>query len=84
MPLSAIAVMIGRSRLALYRVLWTGRVSADMATVLTPVIRAFEAGKLRFRRTSLRDAEPNRWQMIDIYRTASRSRSGRAQTLFTI
>jgi hypothetical protein len=33
-PSSAIAAMYGVSRLALYRVLWTGRVSADMVDPL--------------------------------------------------
>lgn len=60
-PLSAVAAMIGRSRLTLYRVLWTGRVSDDMATVLTPIVRQYEAGKLRFRRTSPHAADPNCW-----------------------
>jgi hypothetical protein len=29
--------------------LWTGRVSAEMAEVLAPIVRAFEAGRLKFR-----------------------------------
>jgi hypothetical protein len=37
LPLSAVAAMGGVSRLALYRMLWTGRVSDDMAELLTPV-----------------------------------------------
>jgi hypothetical protein len=34
-PLSAVAAMCGVSRLALYRILWTGRVSDDMAELLS-------------------------------------------------
>jgi hypothetical protein len=34
------------SRFALYNVLWTGRVSADMTELVTPIVRAFEAGVL--------------------------------------
>jgi hypothetical protein len=42
------------SRLALCRMLWTGRVNDDMIELLTPLVRRSEAGKLRFRRTSPR------------------------------
>jgi hypothetical protein len=43
-PLPAVAVMCGVSWLTLYRVLWTGRVSADMAEVLTSLVRAYVIG----------------------------------------
>jgi hypothetical protein len=33
-----------------------------MAERVTPIIPAFEAGKLRFRRT---DRAPNRWEIIE-------------------
>jgi hypothetical protein len=45
-PLSAIAAMCGVSRLALYRVLWTGRVSAEMAELLTPTREDDSAAEL--------------------------------------
>jgi hypothetical protein len=64
-PISVIAAMCGRSRFALYNVLWTGRVSEDMAEVLTPIVRAYEAGKLRFRRNGRYGDGANRWEIID-------------------
>ena len=64
-PLAIIANLAGVSRLTLYRAR-DGRTSADTAEILTPIVRAFEAGKLRFRRTSPRSAEPNRWEVVDI------------------
>jgi hypothetical protein len=64
LPLSAVAGLCGVSRLALYRIMWCGRVSVDMAAALTPIVRAFEAGKLRC----------NEWAR----RTAGRSSSHRA------
>jgi hypothetical protein len=64
-PLSAVAAMCGVSRLALYRMLWTGRVRDDLAALLTQLVRRFEAGKLRFRRTSPRGDDPNRWKIIE-------------------
>ncbi|MBO0755895.1 MAG: hypothetical protein J2P54_08545 [Bradyrhizobiaceae bacterium] len=41
-----------RSPGALYRVLWTGRMSADLAMMLMPVIRAVERREIKFRRRS--------------------------------
>jgi hypothetical protein len=55
--------MCGVSRLALYRVLWTGRVNADMAELLSPLVRAFEVRKLRFRRTGRYGNGVNRWEL---------------------
>jgi hypothetical protein len=63
-PLAVVAAMCGVSRLALYRMLWCGRVSADMAELLTPIVRAFEAGKLRFRRTGRYGDGANRWEIV--------------------
>jgi hypothetical protein len=54
----------GVSRLSLYRMLWTGRVSDDLAALLTPLVRRF-AGKLRFRHTSPRSDEPSPWEIIE-------------------
>jgi hypothetical protein len=53
-PISAIAVMCGVSRIMLYEVLWTGRASEDLCAVLTPLVRDFEASKLRFKPGSIR------------------------------
>jgi hypothetical protein len=53
--LSAVAALCCASGLALYRMPWTGRVSDDMAELLTPLVRQYEAGKLRFRSTSPRE-----------------------------
>jgi hypothetical protein len=53
-PLSIIANLTGLSRMTLYRARDTGRVSADIAELLTPIVRAFEAGKLKFRRSGPR------------------------------
>jgi hypothetical protein len=36
-----------------------------LADVPLTIVRAFEAGKLRFRRISPRSSEPNRWEMIE-------------------
>ncbi len=36
-----------------------------LADVPLTIARAFEAGKLRFRRISPRSSEPNRWEIID-------------------
>jgi hypothetical protein len=63
--LSAIAAMCGVNRLALYRLLWTGRVGDDMVELLTPWSGNIRGRKLGFRRTSPRSDESNRWQMID-------------------
>jgi hypothetical protein len=49
-PISAIAVMCGVARITLYEVLWTGRASEDLRAVLTPLVHAHEAGKLKFKR----------------------------------
>jgi hypothetical protein len=46
-----VANSAGVSRVTLYRAR-DGRVSADTAEILTLIVRAFEAGKLRFRRSS--------------------------------
>jgi hypothetical protein len=62
---SAIAVMCGVSRDALYHVLWTGRASEDLCAVLTPLIRQYEGGKLRFRRSGPPSDIPNHWEVID-------------------
>jgi hypothetical protein len=53
------------SRFALYNVLWTGRVSADMTELLTPIVRAFKSGKLRFRRKGQLGDGANRWETIE-------------------
>jgi hypothetical protein len=81
-PLSAVAVMIGRSRLALYRVLWTGRVSADMAEVLSPIIRAFETGRLKFGRLRPRSRNPNQWVIVGLAFTLQRNDTLYNDTLY--
>jgi hypothetical protein len=50
-PISAIAVMCGVARITLCEVSWTGLVSDDLSAVLTPIVRDFEAGKLRLKRS---------------------------------
>lgn len=52
------------SRLTLY-LAWDGRMSADTAQMLTPIVRAFEAGKLRFRRSGPRSRDPNHWEIVE-------------------
>jgi hypothetical protein len=42
----------------------TGQVSDDIAELLTPLVRQYEA-KLRFRRTSPRSGEPNHGGIIE-------------------
>lgn len=42
--------MCAVSTFALYHVLWTGRLSTDLAELLSPIVRRHEAGKLWFRR----------------------------------
>jgi hypothetical protein len=46
-PQAIIANLTGLSRMSLYRARDTARVSADIAEVLTPIGRDFEAGKFR-------------------------------------
>jgi hypothetical protein len=46
--------------------LWTGRVSDDMAELLTPLVRQFEAGKLRLRRSGPRSRDPNHWEIVEL------------------
>jgi hypothetical protein len=38
-------------------------VSADTAELLTPIVRAFEAGKPR--RSGLRRRDPNSWKIVE-------------------
>jgi hypothetical protein len=64
-PLSAIATMCGVNRMALYRVVWSGQVSEEVAEVLTPIVRAFEAGKLKFRWSGPRSEMRNRWEVVE-------------------
>jgi hypothetical protein len=64
-PLAIIANLTGVSHMTLYRTRFDGLVSAETTELLTPIVRAFEAGKLRFRRSGLRSREPNHWELID-------------------
>jgi hypothetical protein len=58
--------MCGVSWMALYRVLWSGLLSEDMAELLTPIVRAFKACQLRFRRSGPRDLRrPNIWEVVE-------------------
>jgi hypothetical protein len=59
--MSVVAGLCGVSRLALYRIMWCGRVSDDMAAALTPIVRAFEAGELRCKRVG----KANRWEIVE-------------------
>jgi hypothetical protein len=36
-----------------------------MVELLTPLVRRFETGKLRLRRTSPRSDEPNQWEIVE-------------------
>src|ERR1700741_4934598 len=38
----------------------------ETAEVLTPLIRQFEAGKLRFRRSGPRRRDPNHWEIVEV------------------
>jgi hypothetical protein len=50
-----------------FRVLVPGpQKSAQMAELLTPLARDFEAGRLRFRRSGSRGRYPNPWEVVDI------------------
>jgi hypothetical protein len=63
-PLSVIAGMCDVSRLSLYRILWLNRVSDEMCERLTPLARAYEAGKLRAKRSHPRDPRgANHWEI---------------------
>jgi hypothetical protein len=64
-PLAVVAALCDVSRITLYEVLWTGRASEELCAMLTPVVRAHEAGKLRLKRTSRHGDRPNRWEIID-------------------
>ena len=64
-PISVIAAMCDRSRWALYEALWTGRASDDLCAVLTPIVRAHDAGKLRFRRNGRYRDGANRWEIVE-------------------
>jgi hypothetical protein len=61
-PMSVIAAICGQSRFALHDVVWTGQVSEDMAELLSPIARAHEADKLRFRRNDGYGDGANRWE----------------------
>jgi len=63
-PLAAVAAMCGVSRQALYKAR-DGRVSAEMAELLTPLIRDIERGRIKFRRTGRYGDEPNRWEIVE-------------------
>jgi hypothetical protein len=48
--------------------LWDGgRLSADTAELLSPIVRAFEAGKLKFRCSGprSRNRDPNHWEILE-------------------
>jgi hypothetical protein len=63
-PLSIIANLTGVSRLTLYRAR-DGHVTEETARLLSPLVRAYEAGKLKFRRTSPRSRYPNHWEVVE-------------------
>lgn len=42
---------------------WTGPASEELCAVLTPPVRDFEAGKLRFKRSVRHGDEANHWEM---------------------
>jgi hypothetical protein len=65
-PLSAVAGLADLSRYALYRCMWFNRVSEETCERLTPIVRAYEAGQLRFKRRGGRSRQdPNHWEMIE-------------------
>jgi hypothetical protein len=64
-PLAIIANLTGLSRQTLYRARDGGQVSAETAEILTPLIRQYEAGKLRLRRTGPRSRDPDLWQIVE-------------------
>jgi hypothetical protein len=65
-PLSAVAGLADLSRYALYCCMWFNRVSEETCERLTPIVRAYEAGQLRFKRDGGRSKRiPNHWEMIE-------------------
>jgi hypothetical protein len=44
----------------------------DFCRPLTPLIRQFEAGKLRFKRSGPRGRDPNRWEIAEGAKTSLR------------
>jgi hypothetical protein len=66
-PFSSAVVFAGHQADAksLYWARNSGRVRADVAEVLTPIVRAFEAGKLRSKRSSPRSRHPNHWEIVE-------------------
>jgi hypothetical protein len=64
-PLSVVAELCGVARITLYQVLWTGRASDELCAVLTPLIRQYEAGKLRLKRASRYGDQANRWEILE-------------------
>jgi hypothetical protein len=65
-PISAIAAMCGVARITLYEVLWTGRASYELCAVLTPLVRAHEAGKLKFKGSGRPGARGgSSWEIVE-------------------
>jgi hypothetical protein len=56
--LAAVAAITGLSCRARY----CGPVSENIAELLTPLVRAFQAGKLRFQRSGPRSRDPHQWE----------------------
>jgi hypothetical protein len=75
--LSSAAAMCGLSRMTLYEVLWSGRMSADTAELLTLLVRAFEAGKLRFGAPARAQHYPNLWEIVETWGQAAWRKSAR-------
>jgi hypothetical protein len=44
---------------------WTARVSADLAKLLSPIVRPHEAGKLRFRRNRPVRRRRELWEIVE-------------------
>jgi hypothetical protein len=45
--------------------MWLDRVSDEMAEVLTAIVRAYEAGKLKCRRNSRHGDAANCWEIVE-------------------
>jgi hypothetical protein len=64
-PITAISATTRIDCKRLYEIIMPVPASADVAELLTPVVRAFEAGQFKFRRSGRYSDDPNRWNIIE-------------------
>jgi hypothetical protein len=63
--------------MTLYRAREGGQVSVETAEILSPLIRQYEAGKLRFKRSGPRSDDPNHWRWSTCHSFSSACRNDR-------